>query len=58
MGIERWGEPEPLLLPRVSDKPELAPHWVHSSNLYQGDNSRFVIVGPGVVVYRLTDSSH
>lgn len=44
------------LLPRVSDKLELAPHWVQSSirKLLPGRCSCFVIVGPLVVVYRLT----
>ena len=43
---------------RVSNEPELAPHWVHSSirKLIPGRHSRFVIVGPRVVVYRLSSS--
>ena len=62
-GNERFYKPESVLCmailsPRVSDEPELAPHWVHSSirKLIPGRHCRFVIVGPRVVVYRLTDS--
>ena len=41
-----------ILSPRVSDEPELAPHWVHSSirRLIPRSHSRFVIVEPRVVV--------
>ena len=37
---------------------ELAPHWVHSSicKLIPGIHSRFIIVGPRVVVYWLSSS--
>ena len=47
-----------ILSPRVSDEPELAPHWVHSSirKLIPRRHSCFVIVEPRVVVYRLSSS--
>ena len=47
-----------ILSPRVSDEPELAPHWVHPSirKLIPGRHNLLVIVKPRVVVYRLTSS--
>ena len=56
---KRCGEPVAILSPRISDKPELAPHWVHSSicKLILGRCSCFIIMGQQVVVYQLTDSS-
>ena len=55
---KRSGEREPVSSPRVSDEPELAPHWVHSSirKLIPRRHSHFVIVEPRVVVYRLSSS--
>ena len=59
---ERCGEREPVSWPYCHQESqishELAPHWVHSSirRLIPGRHCRFVIVGPRVVVYRLSSS--
>ena len=60
--LEKCGEHEPVSWPYSHQESqishELAPHWVHSSicKLIPGRHYRFIIVGPRVVVYRLSSS--
>ena len=59
---KRCGEREPISWPYSRQESQItheqAPHWVHSSirKLIPGRHSRFVIVEPRVVVYRLSSS--